>query len=149
MLVLLYTVKDSSYALNAELVAEVIPRVRLKKLPHMPAFVSGVFNYHGTMVPVVDMSEMLEGEISSLCLGTRIILVKYPGTDNSYQILGLIAEKVAGVARVNKDEMTSSGIKAEDAPYLGQVTHAKEGIIQFVEIDKLLPESLKKTLFNN
>ena len=127
MLVLLYTVKDSSYALNAELVIEVIIRVRLKKIPHMPAFVSGVFNYHGTVVPVVDISEMLEGEISSLCLGTRIILVKYPGTDDSHQILGLIAEKVTGVAKLNKDELTSSGIKTEDAPYLGQVTHAKRG----------------------
>lgn len=147
MLLLLYNIKNSLYALDISHVIKVIPKVNLKEIPHTPGYVAGLFNYHGDIVPVIDLCSLFHGEPCTQCLGTRIILVSYPGVQNNMHILGLIAEGVTETWRVAENEVVSSEIIVEEAPYLGEIIKGKQEMIQIVQVSELLPESLKEFLF--
>jgi len=116
--------------------------VELKEIPQAPAGVAGVFSFHGDPVPVLDLSLFTLGRSSSSILSTRIVLVNYRG-----HLLGLIAERATGMLRREESEFVDSGVAVESAPYLGPVATDQRGVIQWLNLDRLLPEPVQAILF--
>ena len=79
MLFLVFQLGKDRYAIEAHQVIEVLPLVNVKQIPQAPAGVAGVFDYHGTSVPLIDLAELALGKPSRRWMSTRIILVKYGG----------------------------------------------------------------------
>ena len=77
MLLLLFKLENERYGLDASQVAEVLPLVDLKRIPQALPEVAGVLNYHGELVPVIDLCKLVPGKPASPRLSTRIILVTY------------------------------------------------------------------------
>jgi chemotaxis-related protein WspB len=75
MLLLTFRAAESLYAVDVARVVEVVPRVNLRRLPHAPAFIAGLFDYRGTVVPVIDLGTLLGSEKCRNQLSTRIVLV--------------------------------------------------------------------------
>lgn len=80
------------YTLPIELIDQIIDMVAITHLPEVNDFLEGIFNYHGTMVPVLNLRRFLSLPKLPIHLHTPIILVRYSG-----HILGLIVDKVIGV----------------------------------------------------
>ena len=121
--------------------------VVFRRIPHTPPYVPGVFSYRGTIVPVVDLSALLNGQPCRPLLSTRIILVDYVGADRTHHILGLLAERVTETVSCDEEDFHSPGIDSEDLPFLSDMVLTKSGMIQKVELEGLLPESLQEHLF--
>jgi chemotaxis-related protein WspB len=119
----------------------------VKKIPHAPVGVAGVFTYRGAPVPVIDLSELALGRPSHARLSTRLLLVHYPDATGTKRLLGLIAEKATETLRREPGDFVASGVKSDGAPYLGPVVNDLRGLIQWVEVDKLLPASVREVLF--
>ena len=147
MLFILFQLGRDSYALEAAQVAEVLPLVQVKKIPHAPAGVVGVFTYRGAPVPVLDLSALTLGRPAHARLSTRLLLVHYPDATGTKRLLGLIAEKATETLRREPGDFVASGVKSDGAPYLGPVANDARGIIQWVEVEKLLPASVREVLF--
>ena len=64
MLFLLFQMGEDRYAIEATQVLEVLPLVNFKRIPGAPSSMAGVFNYHGTPVPLIDLSELALGRPS-------------------------------------------------------------------------------------
>ncbi len=147
MLFILFQLGRDSYALEAAQVAEVLPLVQVKKIPHAPAGVVGVFTYRGAPVPVLDLSALTLGRPAHARLSTRLLLVHYPDATGTKRLLGLIAEKATETLRREPGDFVASGVRTDGAPYLGPVVKDARGLIQWIEVDKLLPESVREVLF--
>jgi chemotaxis-related protein WspB len=147
MLFLLLQIGKDRYGLEANQVVEVVPLVSLKKIPRAQRGVAGIFNYHGTLVPVIDLSEVALGRASALQLSTRLILVNYPFGAGQKQVLGLMAENVTEAIQLDPAAFGDPGVDVPEAPYLGPVTRDRRGLIQRIDIEKLLPEDLRDQLF--
>lgn len=147
MLFILFQLDQDCYALDAAQVAEVLPLVQVKKIPRAPAGVAGVFTYRGTPVPVLDLSQLALGRPARSRLSTRVLLVNYPDAKGAKRLLGLIAEKATETLRREPGDFVASGVKSDGAPYLGPVANDARGIIQWVEVEKLLPASVREVLF--
>ncbi len=147
MLFLLFQLGGDCYALDAAQVAEVLPLVRMKKIPRAPAGVAGVFTYRGAPVPAIDLSQLALGRPARPRLSTRVLLVNYPDATGAHRRLGLIAEHATETLRREPTDFVASGVKADGAPYLGPVVHDARGLIQWIEVDKLLPASVRAALF--
>jgi len=146
MMFLPFYVKESKYALSVNQVLEVIPRVELRQLPHAPNYVGGVFNFRGSIVPVIDLCSLLQESPCTPYFGTRIILIRYQ-VDGISHILGLMAERVTGILRVTGDALKQSGVQIADAPYLGEIITEQQEMIQIIQPERLLPDAVKKMLF--
>lgn len=148
MLMLLFHLGDSRYAIPVTEVIEVAPHVALGFVARAPAFVAGLFNYRGRNVPVIDLCRLLQERSCRDCLTTRIILVEFPvAVGCGSRILGLLAERVTETITMNPADFTDSGIRIDDAPCLGQVAQTVQGPVQQVSIGELLPEAIQAQLF--
>lgn len=147
MLYLLLRMGDARYALEARRIVEVVPIVELKPLPHSAAYVAGLFDYRGVLVPVIDLCRLTHERPCRAYLTTRIVLVDYPGADDRNHVLGLLAEQVTETAKLKDTDFQPSGLRQPDAPYLGPLQKSEASLVQRLEIEQLLPDELKRNLF--
>ena len=146
MLMLLFYVGPDRYALSCSQVVEVIPLVDLRKLYHAPEYMAGLFNYRGSIVPVLDLCYLIQGNGSRQCLSTRIILVKYQPTNQNSRLIGLMAERVTDTVDVLASQFKDQGIHLENAAYLGKIIMDEEGTIQQLRLESLLSEQAQAFL---
>jgi chemotaxis-related protein WspB len=147
MLFLLFQLGGDRYALEASRVVEVVPMLSLKRIPHAPRGVSGLFNYRGRPVPAVDLCELALNKPATLRFSTRIIIVNYPDAAGHSHLLGLIAEYATGTMRKESRDFTHPGGRSQTAPYLGPVTTDGKDIVQWIYEQRLLSESERDVLF--
>ncbi|MCT7959303.1 chemotaxis protein CheW [Laspinema sp. D1] len=146
MLMLLFYVGPDRYALGCSQVVEVIPLVELRKLYHAPEYMAGLFNYRGSIVPVLDLCHLIRGSSSRSCLSTRIILVKYQQNHQNEQLIGLMAERVTDTVNVPDSQFKGEGIHLENAAYLGKIIMDEKGTIQQLRLEDLLSQQAQAFL---
>lgn len=137
---------DDLYALDSSQVVEVIPRVIVRKVHQVPDYVAGLFNYRGTIVPVIDLCHLIQGKPSRSYLSTRIIMVNYVGKDNTKRCLGLMAERVTETLNKPDTALVDIGTQLDEAPYLGEMIMDEKGMIQRIRLEYLLLDSQHKYL---
>ena len=147
MLFLLFQLGQDRYALDTSRVAEVLPLVAITQIPQAPSGVAGLFNYRGVPVPVIDLSQLTMGRPAQSRLNTRIVLVHYPDGGGGTHLLGLIAERVTETVRRDKADFVASGVTNDRAPYLGPVATDAHGLMQWIDVESLLPASVRDLLF--
>jgi chemotaxis-related protein WspB len=144
---LLFAVADQRYGLDVSQVMEVVPAVRLRTIPGVPDYVAGVFCYKGTIVPVLDLNQMLCGAPAVKRYSTRMVLVRYPGHSGTEHVLGLLVERADQGLTEALGGLQPSGIATPEAPYLGKLATLGNETIQFVKIEQLIPDGLRERLF--
>lgn len=147
MVALLFEIDGQRFGLDLAQVLKVLPSVRLRRLPKVPEYVAGVFQYRGEMVPVVDLSQLIKGHPAAAFLSTRIILVRQSGPSGQERVLGLLAERATESVDAGAVEIQSSGVAMPEAPYLGGLSATGGGMIQYVKVEQLLSEDLRNRLF--
>ena len=147
MLYLLFQLGNDRYALEAGRVVEVVPMVRIERLPGAPRGVAGIFNYRGRPVPAVDLCELALGRASGARLSTRIIVLNCRDADDREQLMGLIAENATATLRRDPEDFVDPGLRLPAAPYLGPVLMDQSGAIRRLDETRLLPEPVRDLLF--
>jgi chemotaxis-related protein WspB len=130
MLLLVFYLGEEKYFLKHDNIREISPMVMLKKMPHMPDYFAGFFNYRGQVVPVIDLCQFIQGYPCQMRLSTRIMLIDYARANQQGAILGLMAERLTEAIRKPEITLISSGPTLPKSPYL-------EGFI--LERDKMIP----------
>jgi len=147
MLFVLFQIGTDRYALEAGRVVEVIPLLGLKSIPQAPAGVAGLFNYRGEAVPALDLAAITKGRPAAERLSTRILVVRTEISQDRGRLVGLIAEQATSMLRKKPQDFVNPGIMPAATTYLGPVLLDSEGVIQWVQVQKLLPEQLRQRLF--
>jgi len=145
MLALIFEVNGQKYGLDATQILEVLPAVPLRLLSRVPEYVAGVFRYRGMMVPVIDLSQLIGGKPAAALMSTRIVLVRHPGPSGAGRPLGLLAERATNLDET-ASEPKSTGFAAPEAPFLGGIS-TTGNMIQYVNVERLLPDDLRERLF--
>jgi chemotaxis-related protein WspB len=128
---------------------EILPLVPLKTLPGTPAWVAGVFSYHGQPVPVIDLPALALGRPARRRLSTRTVLLRYQlaSAQDGAGILAIIVEQATRTMRRDPADFTASGVATPHARYLGLVAPDPAGMVQWINVQDLLPDGVKALLF--
>jgi purine-binding chemotaxis protein CheW len=108
---LTYKLGDEIFALDIAKVREVLDFTEITKVPRTPAFMRGVINLRGSVVPVVDMRLKCGMSMTEKTVNTCIIIVEVM-VDNEPTILGALADSVQEVMDLEPDHI-------EPAPKIG------------------------------
>jgi chemotaxis-related protein WspB len=146
MLYIVFRIGEDRYALATGCVVEIVPLVDVKHVPQAEFGIAGIFNYHGTPTPVVDLSALAAGRPGLRRLSTRIILVRYEDERAGTRVLGLIAEGATETMRREESDFATFGLGNRSAPYLGPVTRGATGLIQRVDVNGLLSAPIRASL---
>ncbi|NIQ96154.1 MAG: purine-binding chemotaxis protein CheW, partial [Desulfuromonadales bacterium] len=72
----------------------------LTPVPKAPAFIEGVINLRGAVIPVVDLRKRFDQPINPANRGTRILICTLAG-----KVVGLIADEVTEVRRYTRQDV--------------------------------------------
>ena len=147
MLFLMFQLGQDRYVLETGQVEAVLPLLATKHLPGAPKGITGAINYRGRAVPVVDLALLALGRPAEPRLSTRIILLRYPTTPGSHDLLGLLVEQAVETIERDPTDFTTSGVEAGMPPYLGPVASDERGLIQWVRGEALLTPEIRDILF--
>ena len=143
---LVFHLGKDRYGLHTGQVVRVLPLMELKQVPGMPVYVAGLMNFHGKPVPVIDLCALAVGSPCAQHFDTRILLVDYRAGGAS-RLLGLVAERVAGVEHVDEASFAEAGLAQDATPYLGKVASQNGRILQLIDVDQLLGTQARSILF--
>ncbi len=149
MLILGVSIGKERYGIEAVRVIEVVPLIQLKKVPLADASIKGLFNYRGQPTPVIDLCQLFEQRPCNDNLSTRIVIVNYPQASVTPRAVGFIAEHITDVMRCQPDDMRNSGITDSSNEFLGLIYSGDNGMVQLIDTDKILPESISRQLMQS
>jgi chemotaxis-related protein WspB len=147
VLLLAFSIGRHRYALEARQVIEVLPLVDIRPIPQAPPGVAGIFDFRGLPVPILDLSVLLAARPSRQSLSTRLVIVGYPDATGERRPLALIAERATRTFERERSHFVDSGITHEGSSYLGPIASDDEGLLQWIDVGRLLPAAVRDALF--
>jgi purine-binding chemotaxis protein CheW len=91
------------YAFESSYVSEVYPLQDLTPIPCTPAFVLGIVNVRGQLLPVIDLNEFLDLRKREETENARVIVLDADGIR-----LGVIADSIVGVRAIATSQIQAS-----------------------------------------
>ncbi|MBV7515937.1 chemotaxis protein CheW, partial [Pseudomonas sp. PDM25] len=93
-----FRVRQARYALPIELVREIIEYGQVTAVPMMPAFIHGVINLRGNVVPVLDLAARFGLDLTEPGKRTCIVIIELELDGNGQaQRIGLVVDAVDAV----------------------------------------------------
>jgi chemotaxis-related protein WspB len=131
------------FAIDTESVTEVIPCVPARPVPAAPQALTGVIEYRGSVVPVLDLCRLFGRGDCPVRLSSRILVCSL-GTPSEEgadpRLLGILAENVTRVASIDPDAPGSHpGPATEGFGGLGRILRDSGGLLQLVQVAELIP----------
>ena len=128
---------EDLYAADIMRIKEIIRPQKLTSLPKSPAFVEGVLNLRGTVIPVIDLRKRFDFPTASHDKNTRLLIVAV-----GRQLLGLEVDEVTEVLTLHVKDIKPppqvvNGVSAE---YLVGVCLVKDLLIMLLNLDKILTD---------
>ncbi len=103
--------QDEIFAIEAESVREILDLVPITEVPNAPAFVGGLINVRGRVVPLADLRVVFGMERPQADQDTRIVVLEVD-IDGEPAIVGILADKVHDVTDIEASSI-------QDAPRVG------------------------------
>ena len=146
--VITFMLGEEKYGVDILRARELItyPGGAVTPIPGMPAFIVGVLNLRGVVIPVMDLRIRFQLSDAVYNRYTVIIIVEVEGKQ-----VGLIIDSVSDVVHLEEEQVQSvehltGGI---DSAYISGVVNVKESMVILLDVDHLLSaqelEALKKT----
>lgn len=132
---LTFTLGDENYALDILAVKEIRGYESPTKIANAPAFIKGVINLRGDIVPIVDMRIKFNVGQARYDEFTIVIVLHIAN-----RIVGVVVDGVSDVVSLNKDQLRpppNFGV-AFDSRYLLGLATINEQMIILVDINELI-----------
>ncbi len=128
---------NETYGISILKLNEIIAYQECTAIPHVPAFIKGVLNLRGVVVPVVDLRERFDMEKKACDQFTVIMILEVSG-----RIMGLIVDAVSDVVTLAKEATKprpnfSAGIGINFIHGMGV---KDDKFIILLDVDKLLSD---------
>lgn len=136
---LTFTLRGEMFAIGILNIKEIIEYGQLTGVPMMPAFIRGVINLRGSVVPVVDLAARFGGKAAEITRRTCIVIIEV-NTDDGRQDIGVVVDAVSEVLEIPAGEIEpapafGAKIRADFIRGMGKV----EGkFVIILEVDKVL-----------
>jgi len=146
MLLLTMNIGAERYGIDATHITEVIPLVQLEHVPRVDKCISGIFNYRGMPVPVIDLCVFFENRTCRNNLSSRIIITQIKMPDGSDKTIGLLAERITEVIKCDLKDFSNNVINSTNARFLQYIYQRENEILQIIDVKKVIPDSISQQL---
>ena len=131
------------YAIDIMKIKQIIRPLKITRLPKAPAFVEGVINLRGVVIPVMDMRKKFGLPPRPPEADTKVIIASV-----ERRIVGIIVDDVSEVVPVPRAEVQPPPrmIRGVEAEYLMGVCRYQDEILLILNLDEILTAEEKVTL---
>ena len=103
--------QDEMFAIEAGSVREILDLVPITEVPNAPAFVTGLINVRGRVVPLADLRVMFDMDRPPPDQDTRIVVIEAE-IEGEPTVVGILADKVYDVTDIEESAI-------QEAPKVG------------------------------
>jgi purine-binding chemotaxis protein CheW len=100
---LTFDLHGETFALEAELVREVLDLLPETPVPGAQPHVSAVINFRGRIIPLIDLRVAFDMPVDGATIDNRIVVIEHP-LDGEPALIGLRADKVHEVTAITDDD---------------------------------------------
>lgn len=136
---LVFQVAAREYALPIENIVEVLRMVALAPLAHSPAWLSGVVNLRGRVIPVIDLRILLGLPAQAIGLTTPLIIIS-----TQTLVAGLIADSASEVLGVAPEQIEPPSGLGGDGHLLSGIARVGARLVFVLDSARLAPELLPR-----
>ncbi|MFQ5571132.1 MAG: chemotaxis protein CheW [Rhodothermales bacterium] len=138
-----FVIESEEFGIDILKVQEIIRPVDITRVPNAPAFVEGVINLRGRIVPVIDLRKRFGLAQRDRDQNTRIVVVEL-----SDKVVGFMMDAVKEVIRVDRSVIEpppdlAIGI---DAHYITGVAKLEDRLLILLDLDEVLSADEKYAL---
>ena len=130
-----FDLADESYAINISTVESIIKIQSITMLPHSKAYIKGVINLRGAVLPVIDLRIRFGLEPQPATRQTRIMVVNM-----SKLKVGVVVDSVSEVLRVPDDciEALPPTVSAVNSTYLKNIINFEKRLIILLDLSRII-----------
>jgi twitching motility protein PilI len=107
-----YRIGNNRLASGFDEVVEIMPLPQVTPVPGAQPWLLGVANVRGSLLPIVDLKQFLEGERTVLHEGQRVLIVRQPGGDVAVTIDELFGQRSFNEAQQQPAEELAQSVLA-------------------------------------
>lgn len=140
---IIFKVGAEEFAVDIMFVKEVVMMRDITPVPETAAFVEGVMNLRGNLVPVLDLRKRLRARRLDSSREQRILIARY----NS-KLIGLIVDGTSEVVRISRHmiEPVPDIIHQLDAGYVSGIINLNERFITLMDLEQALTGEIASEL---
>jgi purine-binding chemotaxis protein CheW len=137
---LTFILENERYSVPVLKVREIMRLSPITPVPRMPAYIKGVINLRGKIVPVIDLRERFglqqAVDLDRIC----VIVVQFDTTDGGSQLMGMIVDVVEEVSQFNTEdlEVPPDFGGSIDTRFITGMAKSKGTVKTLLDIDRLL-----------
>ena len=133
----IFDLAQENYGVDIIVVREIIRMQEITSVPKAPAFVNGVINLRGKVIPVVDLRQRFELEEAEHTKDSRIVVVDINGQD-----IGMVVDAVTEVMRIptSSVEPPSSIVTSMDSDYLQGIAKLESQLVILLDLSRVFED---------
>ena len=137
----IFSVDEQIYGVEILKIKEVVSYQKITPLPNMKAFIKGIINLRGIILPVFDLREKFKLPETTYTSFHAIIVMEVSG-----RVMGVIVDEISDVVDLFPEEVQAvsslpPGVQAE---YMKGIGKKESELIVLLDVDRLLsPEELE------
>ena len=138
-----FVVNGEEFGVNILTVQEIIRPIDITRVPHAPAFVEGVINLRGRIIPVIDLRKRFDFPPRANDEDTRIVVLEM-----DQQVVGFVTDAVREVLRVDASTIEPAPELAVgiDAHYLRGVVKLEDRLLILLDLEGVLSDAEVRAL---
>lgn len=130
-----FKIGPEEFGVDITKVQEINRMVDITKVPQAPAYVEGVINLRGKVIPIIDLRKRLGVQLQENDKNTRIVVV-----DIDSHVMGMIVDSVSEVLRIPVSTIEpppdiATGVNAE---YIQGVAKMDERLLIFLDLSRVI-----------
>ncbi len=130
-----FTLGSEYYGVGIEDINTIIRLPEITKIPHTPAYMLGVMNLRGMIVPVIDLRSRFNLCTAEWSKSTRVIVIENHGLQ-----VGMVVDGVSQTMQLATSQIVSLSpfVSSIDSQYLRGVGKDENRLIILLELTKIL-----------
>jgi purine-binding chemotaxis protein CheW len=136
---LTFSLSGEEYGIGILKVKEIIGMMSITRIPQTPAYVKGVINLRGKVIPVIDLRSKFGLDAGEYTERTCVVVVEV-SRDEGHVLIGSIVDSVSEVLNIRETEIeeTPDFGTSLDTRFILGMAKVGSGIKILLDIDKVL-----------
>ncbi len=138
-----FSIGDEEFGVDILKVQEIIRTMEITKVPRAPAFVEGVINLRGKVIPIIDLRKRFGLQARGHDKNTRIIVIEI-----SAMIVGFVVDSVSEVLRIPAGtvEPPPPVVAGLESEYISGVGKLEDRLLILLDLNHLLSRAERSVL---
>jgi len=130
-----FTLGELEYAVDIMRISQIIQPQHVRPVPGAPAYIDGVIEVRGAVIPIMDLRRRFGLESAPSCRATKFIIVRL-----DRRLVGLVVDSVVGVHRVGRSAIrpTPAWIAGPAAAVFSGLCRREDRLVLLVELEALI-----------